>query len=474
MLKPDGILNEESNNKLQMYGGILGGLVPLIVMISLLIWLSVADRGGTKAFWAAGWLALVVGLFLARNKSDYCNSIMRGIGDKNGIVIITAWLFAGVFGELMVGGGLIQGLLWFGLKTGAQGTAFTVITFVTACIFSLGTGTSTGTVLALVPVMYPAGVFLGANPVMLAAGILSGAAWGDAMAPVSDTTIVSAYTQGATMNDVVRNRLPLALSAAVISIVVLLLTGGGGKVSSLPKMAAQLDPGGLLMLVAFAVVVISALSGRHIVESLIYGDVSAVILGLVNGHLKLTDIFCIPAVKGDPNGLIQNGIEGLVGPIVFALLILGVTQVLIESGVMDKILQFCQKTIAKSVRQAELAIIYLTVLISIPISANAPAELVVGPSLVKPLGEKFNLAPARRANLMDCAVSSVFYMLPWHICVIVWFTAVASAAKSFHIVAPPITAAFLNPFSWAILAIITISAITGWNRKYALTENNEK
>lgn len=473
MLKPEGILNEESN-KLQMYGGILGGLVPLFIMISVLIWLSVSDRGGTKAFWAAGWMALVVGLFLAKNKSDYCNCIMRGLGNKNGIVIITAWLFAGVFGELMVGGGLIQGLLWFGLKTGAQGTAFCIITFVTACLFSLGTGTSTGTVIALVPVMYPAGVFLGANPVMLAAGILSGAAWGDAMAPVSDTTIVSAYTQGATMNDVVRNRIPLALSAAAISIVVLLFTGGGGKVSSLPKMAAQLDPGGLLMLLAFAVVVISALSGRHIVESLIYGDVSAVILGLVNGHIKLTDIFCIPAVKGDPNGLIQNGIEGLVGPIIFALLILGVTQVLIESGVMDRILEFCQKTIAKNVRQAELAIIYLTVLISIPISANAPAELVVGPSLVKPLGEKFGLSAARRANLMDCAVSSVFYMLPWHICVVVWYAAVSSAAKSFHIVAPSITAAFLNPFSWAILFVITISAITGWNRKYAIDEDIAK
>lgn len=32
---------------------------------------------------------------------------------------------------------------------------------------------------------------------MLAAGILSGAAFGDNLAPVSDTTIVSAYTQGA-------------------------------------------------------------------------------------------------------------------------------------------------------------------------------------------------------------------------------------------------------------------------------------
>lgn len=39
---------------------------------------------------------------------------------------------------------------------------------------------------------------------MCGLAILSGAAFGDNLAPISDTTIVSAYTQGATMRDVVR------------------------------------------------------------------------------------------------------------------------------------------------------------------------------------------------------------------------------------------------------------------------------
>jgi Na+/H+ antiporter NhaC len=189
--------------KLEMHGGIWGGLVPMVVLVSILVWLSVEGAGGTRPFWAAGWLAIVAGLFLAKNKTHYCGSIMRGLRDKSGIVIVTAWLFAGVFGKLMVAGGLVDGLLWLGLESGAQGAAFTLIAFAAAMLFSLGTGTSVGTVLSLVPVLYPAGVFLGANPAMLAVGILSGAAFGDNLAPVSDTTIVSAYTQEATMKDVV-------------------------------------------------------------------------------------------------------------------------------------------------------------------------------------------------------------------------------------------------------------------------------
>ena len=455
-----------TEHRLELYGGIWGGLVPLIVLVGGLIWLSVAGMGGTKPFWACGWMAIVAGMFFAKDKSDYCQAVMRGIGDKTGIVIVTAWLFAGVFGKLMVGGGLIKGLLWLGTSTGAQGSIFTLCVFFAAMLFALGTGTSTGTCIALTPVLYPAGYFLGADPAFLAVAILSGAAFGDNLAPISDTTIVSAFTQGANMRDVVRSRFPLAMAAATITSIILLVFGGGGEVSSLPDLQAQLDPSGAFMLIALGIVVASALSGRHIIESLIYGNISAAIIGVVSGNMAITDIFCVPAQRGVSTGIIQNGITGVVGAIVFALLILAVTQILVESGIMTKILKFAEKFIINTVRQAELSIIGVTILASIPISANAPAELLVGPSLVKPIGGKFNLAPARKANLMDCAVCSIFFTLPWHIVVAVWYAAVVSSAEVFHISAPPITTALYNPYSWALLSVLVFSAVTGWNRKY--------
>ena len=138
---------------------------------------------------------------------------------------------------------------------------------------------------------------------------------------------------------------------------------------------------------------------------------------------------------------------------------------------MRRILGFAQKTLVASVRQAELFIIGVTILASIPISANAPAELLVGPTLVRPLGERFGLSAARRANLMDCAVCTVFFMLPWHIVVAAWYGALYSAAEIYAIPAPPISAALYNPYSWALIAVLVFSAVTGWNRKF---ENIEK
>lgn len=390
---------------------------------------------------------------------------MRGIGNQTGIVIVTAWLFAGVFGKIMAAGGLVNGLLWLGMSTGAQEGIFTTLVFIIAMLFSLGTGTSTGTCLSLTPVLYPAGIFLGCDPVLLGTAILSGAAFGDNLAPISDTTIVSAYTQGAEMRDVVRSRFPLAMAAACISAVVFLVFGGGGDVNILPDLNAQLNPKGAFLLLAMAVVVVSALMGRHIIESLIYGNVCAMLISVAIGTLHFSDFFGIPEA-GQSTGLIQSGIDGVVGAIIFAVLILAVTQILVECGILEKILEFANRSIVATVSQAELFIIGVTVAASIPISANAPALLLVGPSLVRPMGEKFNLAAARRANLMDCAVCTIFFILPWHIAVAVWYGALVTASETWGFEAPAVSSALMNPYSWALLAVILFSALTGWNRKF--------
>jgi len=274
----------------------------------------------------------------------------------------------------MVAGGLVNGLLWLGLKTGASGALFALLSFVIAMIFSMGTGTSTGTVLSLVPVLYPAGVFLGANPLMLAIGILSGAAFGDNLAPISDTTIVSAFTQEAEMRDVVRSRFPLAMTAALIAAVFIVIFGGGGETRSLPEIQAQMVPAGLLMLISFGVVIVSALTGRHLVESLIYGNVSAVFIAFINGQMDLNELFRIPTAYGESTGLIQDGINSVAGAIIFAMLMLAMTQILVDSGVLETILKKLEKSFVKTVRQSELFIIFITILASIPIASNAAAN----------------------------------------------------------------------------------------------------
>lgn len=461
------------DQRLKFFGGHLGGLIPFIVLLSGIAYLAMHNQAGTKPFWACGFMAITVGLFLCKNKKEYCAAIMRGIGDKNGIVIIIAWVFASVLGKLMVGAGMVKGILWLGMSTGLEGAMFTLVVFVSAALFSVGTGTANGTAIALSPVFFPAGVFLGADPTFLALAILSGGAFGDNLAPISDTTIVSAYTQGARMNDVVRSRFPLAITAAGIAMIILFMFGGGGTVQSLPELTAQMDPKSSLLLIALVVVIASALTGRHIIESLTYGIVAACCIGVAIGNITFYDIFHLPAKRGMTTGLIQDGINGVVGAVIFVIFIMAVARIFIESGLMKDLMSFFERTLATTVRKAEFVMFGVSALTSALVTANGPALLLVGPTVVKPLGEKFKLARARCANLMDCAVCSFFYMLPWSLAVLVWYNSINNAAEAFSLTPPPIFCSFMAPYPWALFVVVLISIATGWNRRFVKDEPAE-
>lgn len=457
------------DQRVGMVGGPLMSIVPALVLVGVLAWLSIEERASISGFWVGGWAALVVGLVLTTTKRAYTDSIIRGLSDRTGAVIITAFIFAGVFGKVLAGGGLVDGLLWMGLATGLQGAAFTVLAFVLACLFAAGTGTSVGTVVAMVPVLYPTGVFLGADPALLAVAILAGGAFGDNIAPVSDTTISSAYTQMAEMGEVVRSRLPLALTAAGFAVAVFAIFGGGGEVTG-RQVAAEAGPLGLIMVIPFVLVIVLAMRRHHIIASLTWGSLAAIALGLLTGLMKPGDVFSIPAERGESTGLIENGITGVTGAVILVLFILAMAQLLADSGLMGMILKKLEARAARGVRSAELMIVGTSLLFSIPLGANAPAILLVGPTLARPLGMRHRLAPARTANLMDCSVCTVFYMLPWHNAVIVWYATVLAAAGEYGITAPSIAAALVNPYAWALLVVLLVSVATGWNRRYAESE----
>src|SRR5699024_7221674 len=264
-------------NNLKMYGGAFGGSVPLLIFITGMIVVTFAGTGGTTSYWAAGWIAIVIGMFLAKDKYHYNETLIDGIANRYGAIIITLWLFAGVFGQLMTAGGLVEGLVWVGLEANMQGAYFAVIALICAMLFSLVTGTSTGTVIAMTPVLYPTGVFLGADPIVLAVAILAGAGFGDNVSPHSDTTIASASTQEARIKTVVLARMPMVIVAAIITIAVVFIFGGGGEVTQ-NEVTENANPSGLLMLASFAVLLTAVFLNRHMVEAFIWAIISAVIL----------------------------------------------------------------------------------------------------------------------------------------------------------------------------------------------------
>lgn len=184
----------EKDTRIQFHGGMFGLLVPFIVLFAGIILLSVSGQALPMAFWAPTLAAVLVALIMAKKPTQCADLLIQGMSSEMVSIMLMAWFLAGIVAQLMKETGLIEGLIWLSININLSGRFFPLIAFICGSLLSTATGTALGTVIALAPILYPVGVALGANPPVMAAAIVSAAYFGDNIAPVSDTTIASAYT----------------------------------------------------------------------------------------------------------------------------------------------------------------------------------------------------------------------------------------------------------------------------------------
>ena len=217
------------DHTLKFYGARLGAAVPLLFFVVWAVAISVAGAPYERGLILGMIGGLTLGMLLSRSQwADYANAVITGMANPVATVTIVAWFWAGMFAQVLRVGGLVDGLVWLGGQSNATGGYFVGATFVLAATFGPAVGTGYGTTVAFCTLMFPAGLILGADPVWLFAAILSGAAFGDNLAPVSDTTVVSATTQETDIPGVVRSRIKYAVIAAIPALLLFTLLGGGG------------------------------------------------------------------------------------------------------------------------------------------------------------------------------------------------------------------------------------------------------
>ncbi|PKR79262.1 sodium:proton antiporter [Halalkalibacillus sediminis] len=473
--------NEELNeataskkiSKLEFRGGPFVATVPLVFFIVWAISLSVAQLVTEQALILGMVIGLILGLLLSKSKwSDYAQGLFDGMAQPIGVVAIIAWFWAGMFATLLQAGGLVDGLIWLGFQTGLEAGLFVGLTFLLAALFSTAVGTGYGTVAAFGILMYPAGIVLGADPVILLAAILSGAVFGDNLAPVSDTTIVSATTQEADVPGVVRSRFKYSIAAAIPALILFVILGGGdgsGDGAALAQLQEEVAPGGLIFLIPFALVLYLALSGHHLLTSLTWGIVTSIVMFVILG-LPLTDIVHI--YQGEDGavaeGALMSGLSGYFNMAILILFILSASYLLELAGTMERIKDFFLNIINGVTRRAELSIFAIVAFLNSFITINTAAEIAAAPFVSK-IGKEMNLHPYRRANFLDTVSSALGYIFPWSGGVLLAWTTIRGAAENYDFI-PVVNPTEVFPFvfqGWGLLIVMLIAAITGWGLRYA-------
>ncbi len=461
-----------NKHQLTFHFGHGGAAVPVIVFAIGAAWLGFSGAPDERGLWPILIAALGTGMILARRASAYAKAAIRAMSQPIVMLMVMAWLLAGIFSVLLRESGLVDALVWMGGELGVRGGGFAVLAFFTAVLFSTVTGTSLGTILVCAPLLYPAAGVLDANPAVLIGAILAGATFGDNVSPVSDTTIASASSQRAPMGAVVRSRLRYALPAAVVAALVLAIAGGATGAASADPPAngpTQLsgNPAALPMLLAPLAAFVMLWRRKGLVESLFAGVAAAVGVALAAGLISPRDLIHIDAQAFRAQGMILDGMEGAVGIVVFTILLMGVVGPVQDSGMLNRLAgrraEQPADAPAEAPRRAELRIFGLTSIAVLVTTHSVMAILAVG-DLVRRSGRAAGIGRLRRANLLDITVCTYPFLLPFFIPTILASSATAAGEAYGVPRVSALVAGLSNPYSWALLGIVVLAILTGMGR----------
>lgn len=451
---------ETTAAKVEFYGGSFGPWIPVIFMLAGMI-VNTIISPGLATLPMVAFFALALGFFLAKNKKAYGAVTLKGLQNSMFGTIAMAFIFAGILAQLLRQSGLIEALIWLVAKFDLNTGLIPLIAFLTCVLISTSCGTSTGSVTAVAPVLLPLAQSLNIDLGLMCGAIISGAIFGDNLAPISDTTIGSALTQEADLGKVVRTRFPYAVISAVISAVLFAIVGLSMSTGIPPEL--ELDGStapSLVLLVLPIIMVILMRLGWDLIATLIICNIAGVVLNLVLGTIGFDVMFTA-------DGPIAAGMSGMMTLVLYVMLLFQVLEILNSSGAFEQvsrgIMRFC-----KTPRSAELVCFLIASVGSVVTGGSGIAIIFFG-SLVRTITKAFRIDRCRGANILDGVACGATGLMPHGNPTLVSI----GVALAIDGVDPGFSFLNIIPYNfhcWGLLIIFLLSILTGVGRKFESPE----
>jgi len=456
---------KKDNEILKFYGGKFMVFVPIFLALVGLVYIAL-QNANIPEYWVVFLLPLIFIMPFVKDKEKFANVIIDGFSSRVAMILVAAVMLAGISGTILNESGLIKTLATYLVNLNLVGSKFVVATFILTGIVALSTGTSVGTIFVVSPILYPVGYLVGSNPALLIGAIVSGGAFGDNLSPVSDTTIASATTQGMDIGGVVKSRLKYSIPTALITILLYSFIGRGGSMSDqISEYVGTPQPINLLFLLVPIVIVYLCVRQHHLIEALSYGIITGLIIGLFTGVITPNMIINVPEPFG-AGGIILEGIQGSVPTIIVVLILFAQINFLKEGGGIDIIINMMARFV-RGIKTAELAIVSLLISLNVLTGLNTAAIIGTG-EIANEMGEKYNISGYRRANLMDCAGTTLNYLIPYMVPVVVGSMMSSMYAPFEDAVQVSTLDVVTNQFyPWVMLVVLIFSIATGYGREFA-------
>ena len=457
---------ENKTERLEFRGGMFMSLVPVAIYVFFCVVLFIFFKAfNMEALAVGGFLALLFGGLLAKDYGKFWDSALKGISSITSVSVVVILLLVGMFSQLIKLCGLSNGFVWLANSIGIKGGLFVAFTFIAACVVSTATGSSIGTMFIAFPIFYPAGLILGAAPMWMAGSIVSGAIFGDNLAPISDTTIASASTQQfkdgrpADIGGVVSSRLKYSLVGATIAAVIYAICGGMGGTYQGGQIDALSNPVSLVMLIPVVIMLFVATKTRNIFAGILVGLTLGTATGVIAGLFPFSAVFANDAANNAATGFLIDGVNGILPTCGLVISVFGIMGVLTDAGTLDYLADgILNSKMAKTDAGAELACVAGISLTTIIFGGVTSASILTFGPIVNKIGAAKNIHPYRRANLLDGIANSLPAIIPF-MSVFVFIGAALTGLS-------PVDVAIGSVYATILFFVYVIACATGWGRDY--------
>ena len=424
------------------------------------MWAAIS-QSNVNGYVLAFFAALLTGVVFAKDEKAYGEALVYGLSKPMFAVIVLAVILAAVSGRLISASGAVQTIAAYVVAAGFTGKLFVAAAFLITCLLAFATGTSVGTYFVVIPILFPVGVMAGAAPEYMIGAIVSGAAFGDNLGPISDTTIASSATQHADLGTVVKTRMRYSLPAAAGALILFLLFSGtteGGSAAGTADDPA--NPLSLIMLVVPVVIIVLCMLRKHLITALSWGILSGIAAGLISGIYRVEDLIAFPG-GFSVSGAVIEAITGTAGTMAMLIGVFSLLGVLERSGFFEDVGALLAR-LAKKERSTEATIVLSVGILSMVTGVISVAIVALG-DLINEIGNKAGVNRYRRANLMDCTGCVFCFLAPWTVhCVI---PAQLSAQFGEGYAVAPGSVPFVNYYSLCMLVILVMAVAAGYGRK---------
>lgn len=375
-------------------------LLPFLVFIAIYLGagLIFQAKGVDMAFYqfpsvTAMFVALVVAFVMSKGSlNERFSTYAKGVADENVTTMLIIFLLAGAFSAVAAAMGGRDATVNLGLSVvPVQFLAAGI--FIISAFMSTATGTSMGTVGAIIPIVIGVADKSGLSLPLVMGACVGGSMFGDNLSMISDTTIAATRTQGTSMKDKFKMNFFIALPAAIVTIVLLLVLSHPTGTAAMEDLSFN-----VVKILPYIAVLGLALVGINVFLVLTIGIALAGVIGLMYGDLTIATLA----------QTIYDGFVGMNEVFFLTLFVAGMSEMVKQNGGIEWLISKLSQMM-KGQKSAQVGISALAALTDCA-TANNTVSIVITGNIAKNMSREYKVDPRRTSSLLDifsCAMQGI-------------------------------------------------------------------